>query len=375
MQSYSIKIYLPFILLIVFAQVNAQNPNRPQTPKEPFNYNIEEVEYDNADKTIHYGATLTIPKNLKKFPIAIIISGSGSQDRNGTLLGHQPYWVLADYLSNNGVAVLRVDDRGTGKTTKGANPKKITSLDLSFDVENSLNYLLQRKDIKQNEIGLIGHSEGGIIAPMVAARRKEIKYLVLWGAPVIGGAITNTNQNLLALRKAGIDSNATVAFGKLHLSILENFAENDTALFKLKIDSTYKQWTRQQDPKILKALYANEQFIVGQNVNAMYKQLYDINWMRYFINYNSKVDLEQVKCRVLAMIGEKDTQVDADTNLALTEAILKESGNKRVVIKKMASLNHLFQTATTGDVLEYQKIAETMAPIALSLIANWINKK
>ncbi|TXT33762.1 MAG: hypothetical protein FD136_711 [Chitinophagaceae bacterium] len=369
------NIVLLTICLFTLTIVSAQQEERPQTPQPPFNYSIEEVEYDNADHSVHYGATLTIPKNKKNFPTIIIISGSGTQDRDGTLFGHKLYWVLADYLTNQGIAVLRVDDRGAGKSTKGPKPKELTSADFSYDVETSLNYLLSRKDINHKNIGLIGHSEGGAIAPMVAARRKEISFLVLWGAPAIGGAATNTSQNLFQLRKAKIDSTATVAFGVLHNQMLNQFTAPTKEQLNKQLDSVYLNWFRQQSPAVIKSLYATEKTIVGQGVQFMYDGLYDIPWMRYFINYNPIEDLKKITCRVLAINGEKDTQVEASSNLPLIEQTIKSSGNKKVIVQTLPNLNHLLQTANTGDVSEYQKIKETIAPSALELIANWINKK
>ncbi len=370
------KIIYTLILITALAtSSNAQIIDRPQTPKPPFNYTIEEVEYDNVDQSVHYAATLTKPINKKNFPTVIIISGSGTQDRDGTLFGHKLYWVLADRLTKEGIAVLRVDDRGAGKSTVGPNPKSLTSADFSYDVETSLNYLLQRKDINSKNIGLIGHSEGGAIAPMVAARRKEIAFLVLWGAPAIGGAETNTSQNMTLLRKARIDSLSTAAFGQLHQTILSHFTAVNKDELKLKIDSSYAQWKRIQPEKVLKSLYASDSMILGQNIHSMYNGLYDIAWMRYFINYNPVTDLKKVKCRVLAINGEKDTQVEATTNLILIEKTLKENGNKKITAIKLPSLNHLLQTAVTGDVSEYAKIEETIAPSAMEIISNWINKK
>ena len=158
---------------------------RPQTPKPPYNYYTEDVEYNNTSSSMHYGATFTRPNGSGKYPAVIIISGSGTQDRDGAMMGargHKPYWVLADYLTKNGIAVLRVDDRGAGKSSLGDDINSKTSLDFSYDVEASLNYLETRPDVDKNHLGLIGHSEGGIIAPMVAARRKDISFIVLWGA-------------------------------------------------------------------------------------------------------------------------------------------------------------------------------------------------
>lgn len=365
------------LLLVIFISnfVFAQSIDRPQTPKPPFNYSVDSVEYDNADKTVHYGATLTKPNNKKDFPTVIIISGSGAQDRDGTLFEHKLYWVLADYLTKNGIAVLRVDDRGKGKSSLGSNPKELTSADFSYDVEASLNYLLSRADIKKNKIGLIGHSEGGIIAPMVAARRKEVSFVVLWGAPVIGGAETNTSQNLFLLKKAGIDSNACVQFATLHKTVLSLYRSSTKENLPKRIDSVFAQWRGTLTPQQSKALYVTENTVVGQPVQSIYMGLYNIPWMRYFISYDPSSDLRKLDIPVLAINGSKDTQVSADENLQLIESILKATGNKKLTTKKLEGLNHLLQTAITGDDKEYATIAETMAPTALSYITNWIQKQ
>lgn len=345
---------------------------RPQTPKPPYNYDSEEVEYDNADKTVHYGATLTKPRGLKSFPTVIIISGSGSQDRDGTILGHKLYWVLADYLTNHGIAVLRVDDRGTGKSTLGNNPAELTSQVFSTDVETSFNYLLSRNDLDKKKIGLIGHSEGGIIAPMVAARRKDIAFVLLWGAAAVGGAEINTQQNAYALRKAKIDSAAVDAFAQLHKKILSQFSKLTKEELDNKVTAMYADWKTTQSKETLAKLYATDNAIVGQDIRKMYHSLYDMAWMRYFISYNPSTDLQKISCPVLAINGMKDTQVDAVTNLAAIKEALTKGGNQHFQIKALPSLNHLLQTANTGDLSEYENIDETISPVAMNVMAEWI---
>lgn len=345
---------------------------RPQTPKSPYNYDSEDVEYDNADKTVHYGATLTKPRGVKNFPTVIIITGSGQQDRDGTILGHKLYWVLADYLTNHGIAVLRVDDRGKGKSTLGNDPKQLTSQVFSTDVETSFNYLLSRNDLDKKKIGLIGHSEGGIIAPMVAARRKDISFVVLWGAAAVGGLEINTFQNEYALKKAKIDSAAVEAFAQLHKKILSRFATTTKEDLDNKVTAIFAEWKASQSKEILTNLYVAESGIVGQEIHKMYHSLYDLAWMRYFISYDPTTDLRKLTCPVLAINGMKDTQVDATTNLAVIKDALTKAGNKHFQIKALPSLNHLLQTADTGDLSEYEKIDETIAPSAMDIMVKWI---
>jgi pimeloyl-ACP methyl ester carboxylesterase len=344
---------------------------RPQTPKPPFPYDSEEVEYDNADKSVHFGATYTRPKTGTNIPTVIIISGSGSQDRDGTLFGHKLYAVLADYLTRQGIAVLRVDDRGVGKSSIGNNPSAITSDVFSRDVEASLNYLLSRPDVDKKRIGLIGHSEGGIIAPMVAARRRDVDFIVLWGAPTIGGLQINTQQNAYALRKAGFDSASVNAFIQLHESILSQFASANTGDIDTRIQTTFAEWKAKQSNSTLSALHVTGTGIVGQDIK-MYRSLFDMAWMNFFITYDPTRDLAKVSCPVLAINGSKDSQVDAVTNLALINSVLTRSGNKHFSTMSLPSLNHLLQTAVTGDDAEYETIEETMSPSALLIIANWI---
>ena len=351
----------------------SKDPVRPQTPKPPFNYVSEEVEYDNADKSMHYGATFTRPKGDGKYPAVIIISGSGTQDRDGTIFGHKLYWVLADYLTKNGIAVLRVDDRGAGKSSLGKDISSATSLDFSYDVETSLNYLETRTDVDKKHLGLIGHSEGGIIAPMVAARRKDVNLIVLWGAPAIGGAKIQTEQSADAILAQGVDSTIVNAYKNLHLRILELFASspNKEALDQ-KIVPVFDNWKKVQNEATISTLFRGNTHITAQDLFAGYNSLYGAAWWRFFIAYNPEKDLSKVKCSVLAINGSKDVQVNAKSNLSEIRKILTENGNKNVEVEELPGLNHLLQTAIKGDVSEYEKISETMSPEAMKIISDWI---
>ncbi|MDR3694457.1 alpha/beta fold hydrolase [Mucilaginibacter sp.] len=344
---------------------------RPQTPKQPYGYHSEDVEYDNADKSLHYGATFTRPDGDGKYPAVIIISGSGTQDRNGTMLGHQPYWVLADYLTKNGIAVLRVDDRGAGKSSLGTDTNNKTSVDFSYDVEASLNYLETRTDVDKKHLGLIGHSEGGMIAPMVAARRNDVAFIVLWGGPGVNGAKILTEQSALALKEKGMDSVSVAAYKKLHFSILSLFAMSATkADLDQQIPPVVEAWKKEQTQKTLDAL--NVPNATMEDIEKVYDGMYSSGWLRFFISYDPATALSKVKCPVLAVTGEKDTQVDAAENLGRIKDVLTKSGNKDFEVKTIPGLNHLFQTAHTGDVSEYEQISETMSPVAMNIICSWI---
>jgi len=191
---------------------------RPQTPQPPFPYDSYDVEYDNGDRSVHFGATLTVPKpdpNIRyikapEWPVALLITGSGQEDRDETIMGHKPFAVIADYLSRNGYAVLRVDDRGVGKTT--GDVANATSADFAKDVEAGIDFLKTRKDIDKNKIGLIGHSEGGMIAPMVASHRSDIAFIILLAGPGIKIRDLMAEQNAAILRSTNVSEKAVQSF-------------------------------------------------------------------------------------------------------------------------------------------------------------------
>jgi len=355
---------------------------RPQTPVPPYTYNSEDVEYNNADQSVHFGATLTRPKGSGRFPAVIIISGSGAQDRDGTLFGHKLYAVVADHLTKNGIAVLRIDDRGTGKTTLGKEGVNATSASFAHDVEAGIDYLKTRTDVDTKHLGLIGHSEGGIIAPMVAARRKDVNFIVLWGAPIVGGAVISTQQNADQLRHAfHLDADpkgkeALDAFTGLHGQELQLFSTVSTAEeLNTKAVQLFNTWKAAQTPEVLKRLMVTDNGLVGQTITGMYGGLYKQPWFRNFITYNPVDDLCKVTCPVLAIGGAKDTQVNAKENMKLINEVLTKSHNKSFKTAELPSLNHLLQTAQTGSLAEYGQIEETISPVALNLMSGWIKSQ
>jgi len=363
---------LPLVIKHVQQATPVAEVKRPQTPVPPFGYNSEDVGYDNADKSIHFGATFTYPKTGGPFTTMILITGSGAQDRDETIMGHKPFAVLADYLTNKGYAVLRIDDRGVGQTT--GSMTNATSADFAKDVEAGLAYLKTRKEVDAHKIGLVGHSEGGAIAPMVAAANKDVDFIILWGAPMAGGLAINTEQNAAALQKAGLSSDAVNAFKQLHTNALELFSTaTSTEALNEKLQQVFTIWRKQQPAAILTTLAVTDSSIIGRTVSSIYDGLYNLPWMRFFISYDFAADLAKVHCSVLAINGELDTQVDAKTNLAIIESVLKKNSNKSHTTVPLKGLNHLLQTAVTGDVSEYANIAETIAPHALDTIGSWLD--
>lgn len=336
---------------------------RPQEPKPPFPYKSEDLSFPNKKADITLAGTLTIPDKGSNFPAVILITGSGPQDRDETILGHKPFWVIADYLSRNGIAVLRFDDRGTAKS--GGDFATATTADFATDVAAAVNYLKSRKDINPAKIGLIGHSEGGIIAPMVASKDKAIDFIVLLAGPGVDGAQLLLMQNE-ALGKAQGMSAEQLAAAK---------AVNE-ALYKIAVGTNNDSLAQQLISEKLMALMPADMTETQrqQAVEAQSKMLTG-PWMRYFLSNDPAKYLKQVHCPVLALDGTKDLQVPAEENIAAIKTALAEAGNKQVTTKIFPGLNHLFQDAETGLPDEYGKIEETFSPKALQFMTDWIKKQ
>jgi pimeloyl-ACP methyl ester carboxylesterase len=335
---------------------------RPQEPHRPYPYQDEEVLYDNKSAGTKIGGTLTLPRTKGPFAAVLLITGSGQQNRDEELLGHRPFLIIADYLTRRGIAVLRVDDRGMGKST--GDFAKATTADFATDVEAGIAFLKVRHDIRKDRIGLIGHSEGGVIAPMVAARSKDVAFIVmLAGSGVDGGKIILAQSEMIA--KAQGASDELVKFNR-------DLQEHVFAVLAAEKDPVKAK------PKVEMAIDAAiEKLPVEQRAEEgkqarLSAQAFLSPWMRYFVTYDPAPALEKVTCPVLVMNGEKDLQVPPKLNLPAIEAALKAGGNKDYTIKLMPGMNHLFQSCTTGSPSEYSTIEETMAPLALKTMGDWI---
>jgi pimeloyl-ACP methyl ester carboxylesterase len=342
--------------------------NRPQDPNKPYPYNEEEVFYENKKDKIKLAGTLTFPKSQGPYPAVILITGSGGQDRNETVAGHRPFLVLADYLTRKGVAVLRVDDRGVGGSDSG--PSNFTSENFAEDVLAGIEYLKSRKEIDPKQIGLIGHSEGGMIAPMVAVRSKDIAFIVMLAGIGQTGEKIIYAQNELAVKSGGVDpilASQTLTAVKNMLAILKSDADNQLA--ERRINEAFAKQASKMSEDERKAFSAVQASMKAQMPVMMGA------WYRYFLAYDPRRTLKKVKVPVLALNGENDTQVSAKENLPLIAAALKKGRNKDYTIKSFPKLNHLFQTSQTGAVSEYDKIEETIAPVVLETIADWILKR
>jgi fermentation-respiration switch protein FrsA (DUF1100 family) len=338
---------------------------RPQEPKKPYPYIERQVEYTNLKAGVRLVGTLTFPSDKGPFPAVLLISGSGPQDRNETVFGHRPFLVLADYLTRQGIAVLRVDDRGVGEST--GDFSQATSEDFASDVLAGVEYLKACKEIDPNKIGLIGHSEGGIIAPMVAAKSSDVAFLVLMAGTGLTGEEILYLQGALISRAMGVseeDIAKNRQFNEKIFSLIKEEKDEKTIEEKLR-QMFMADWTELNEEE-KKAIGDPEVYLKAQLQGLLSP------WFKFFLTYDPKSTLNKVKCPLLAINGEKDLQVPPKENLSAIEAALVAGGNKNFTIKELPGLNHLFQTAQTGVPSEYAKIEETISPIALKIIGDWI---
>jgi hypothetical protein len=341
---------------------------RPQEPKPPFPYATEEVTFENTKAGAKLAGTLTLPRGDGPFPATVLISGSGQQDRDETLMGHKPFLLLADYLTRRGIAVLRYDDRGVGKST--GQFAAATSVDFAEDVQAAVEFLKSRKEIDPRAIGLTGHSEGGMIAPMVAAKSKDMAFIVLLAGPGLVGEEILYLQGQAILKAMGVPADKLAQQREMQRRIFTMVKEEkDSAAAEKKLKEII-------DAEVAKLSEA-EKKLAGGMLDAAGAQAKMVltPWFRYFLTYDPRPTLMQVQCPVLALIGEKDLQVPPKENLPAIEQALKAGGNRDFTAKELPGLNHLFQNCKTGAVTEYGDIEETFAPSALELITEWIQKR
>jgi pimeloyl-ACP methyl ester carboxylesterase len=338
---------------------------RPQVPKKPYPYIEEEVAYKNKDAGISLAGTLTLPFGDTLFPTVLLITGSGPQDRNETIYNHRPFLILADYLTRQGIAVLRVDDRGVGEST-GDFPRA-TSEDFASDVLAGIEYLKARKEINPKQIGLIGHSEGGIIAPMVAVKSSDVAFIVLMAGTGLTGEEILYLQGALISRVMGVSEEDIAKNRQFNEKIFSLIREE-------KEEKTIEEKLRQMFMADWAELNEEEKKAIGDPEVYLKAQLQSLlsPWLKFFLTYDPKPTLSKVKCPVLAINGEKDLQVPPKENLSAIEEALVAGGNKNFTVKELPGLNHLFQTAQMGLPAEYAKIEETISPEVLKIIGDWI---
>lgn len=343
-------------------------PNRPQNPLPPFPYKVIETDFPGGAEGVTLSATITIPEGDGPHPGAVLVSGSGPQDRDETLLGHKPFLVLADHLSRRGIAVLRYDDRGTGRSTGDFGAS--TTDDFALDAGAALKFLASRPGVDPARVGVIGHSEGGLIGPMVAAADEGCAFVVMLAGPGVDGRETLKAQLAAILRASGVpEEQVTKQSGVQHelLDALVQQAEPEVAKRSLRLLMALQMGaTDPTDEDLTK--------VPSGAVDRQYEQL-SSPWMRRFLELDPREALLKVKVPVLALNGTLDTQVLPELNLKRIEATLTEGGNTDHTCLGVKGLNHLFQNADTGSPAEYAQIEETMSPAVLEKISGWIRQR
>jgi len=340
-------------LPLTFSRTPQAAVSHPQEPKPPFPYSAEDVTYPGGAAGVTMAGTLTIPRGAGPFPAVFLITGSGAQDRDEAMVGHRPFLLLADYLTRAGIIVLRADDRGFGKSTGAF--ATATTLDFAGDAEAAVKFLATRPEVAKAKIGLVGHSEGGLIAPIVASRTGNVAYVVLLAGSGVNGAQILLWQQEVLLRANGA-SDAAIAGRRKTMSAA--YAELQGT------DRSPAMWARIDKILADGGLGADERALGVAQLRSP--------WMQQFLTLDPVPYLKQVKVPVLALNGSLDTQVDPKLNLPAIRAALEASGNRNVEADEMPGLNHLFQHAKTGLVTEYQTSEETMSPEVLAKVRDWI---
>ena len=325
---------------------------RPQTPKGPFSYHSEEVTFQNADDGVTLAGTLTWPASGARCKAVVLVSGSGGQDRNNTFSEHKTFFVLADYLARHGIATLRVDDRGVGKS--GGNLKESGLPDADADAVAAVNYLKQRTEINADSVGVIGHSEGAFVAFSMAAR-KEVPFIITLAGGGVSGSELLLMQRAALLKASGIK---------------EDFLEKYNNYMRQAQDIVLQSGDAATCERKLTELF-NGTPLAGQAA-ATTQQLYNVAKIE-LLKYNPEWDFPEITCPVLALNGDKDCQVPVE-NLEFIRKGISENGNTQVKTIVFPGLNHMFQPAVTGSPVEYSDIEETIAPAVLQEIVNWLNQ-
>jgi len=328
---------------------------RPQDPQPPFNYRIEEITFTNPIEGNTLTGTLTIPEGDGPFPAMVLVTGSGQQNRDEELMNHRPFWVIADYCARHGVAVLRYDDRGMGGST--GEMENATSLDFSYDAEAAFDFLRSQKHIDTSRVGILGHSEGGVINFMVAARRPEVAFLVSLAGPSVNGIEVLKAQGEAIYRAQGLPEEA-IAFTSATNNQLYGIIEQSES--REEADSLLRQ--------LVKSWGYNEE-LTEQTVSQL-----TMPWMYYFMKYDPSEAIVKTTCPALLLNGSKDLQVIASQNLPGYERIIAEHGKTNLTLRELPDLNHLFQHCETGSPNEYFEIEETISPEVLEMIVGFVKK-
>lgn len=341
--------------------------NRPQHPSPPFQYLVEEVKFKNHKHNIELAGTLTLPSSTGKYPAVVLISGSGPQDRDQTFMGHKTFLVIADFLTQQGIAVLRFDDRGVGLSS--GDFATATSADFAQDVSAAVDFLSSHNNIAKNSIGLIGHSEGGLIAPIAASKDPDVAFIALLAGPGQTGNEIAIWQVKTFLQANGLSLEAAEAGSEITRAL------NTTVVNNSNKDNLESELLRTYDTKwqaLPEGIKSEIKAIGGGKLSKARIQVLSSNWTKYFllhdpINFLSKLDIP-----VLAIHGDKDTQMDMELNLSKIRHALNSRAHPLNKIEGISGANHLFQRAKSGLMSEYSQIEETMSPAVLEMLSNWV---
>jgi pimeloyl-ACP methyl ester carboxylesterase len=340
---------------------------RPQEPKPPFPYKMEEVGVNNRQDTLELAGTLTLPEGPGPFPAIVLVTGSGAQNRDEEIFGHKPFLLLADRLTKLGFAVLRYDDRGTGKST--GTYGTATTFDFASDAVAAIGFLKGIKGVDTARIGILGHSEGALVAEIVAAQRKDIAFIVLLAGPALTGEEIIRLQSELIARANGVSEElirANLEINKQVFSVVKKTSDNHNAAVKIRkiLEDFEKKNSGEEQAK------AAPQSQIDAQIRTVTSP-----WFRVFLTLDPMRYIERIGCPVLALFGGLDLQVPPAENMKAMETGLLFAGNDEYTIEYVPGVNHLFQTATTGSPSEYGVIEETISPVVLEMIGNWLKRE
>lgn len=338
---------------------------KPQEPTEPFPYKSEEVSVE-VKPGVTLSGTLTLPEGSGPFVGVVLVSGSGPQDRDESLMGHKPFLVLSDRLTRAGIAVLRYDDRGVGRST--GNFGEGTTQDFADDAAAAAEWLSRHPTIRKDAVGIAGHSEGGLIAPMVAVRPgSPAKFIIMLAGPGVSGAEILKLQFKKTSLAAGLPPELTAQMAEHQSRMLDHLLagkKEDAITELIELQILQRRLGNVTDEG--KAMMRRE---VMPQMDRMTSP-----WFSHFLRHDPQETLRRVRVPVLVLNGELDTQVDPDQNVPVIEAAFKAGGNSDVTVQRLPKLNHLLQTAKTGSPTEYGQIEETMSETVPAVIASWIRE-
>jgi len=364
-----------FALELSWSERPIERPKRPQEPKGPFPYRIDNVRFASRADGVQLAGTLCTPRGIQRFPAVVLVSGSGPQDRDESLLGHKPFAVIADQLARAGIASLRYDDRGVGKST--GDFAAASSADFADDTEGAVRFLKQRVGIRPDRIGIAGHSEGGLIGPMVAARCPDVAFLILLAGPGVPG------KEILPAQSDAIQKALGVA-----LSTRSKNLALQHAMIALALELRRMSGTGKPDPELVRNRLKTvvDRFVAGLNdtektafadtreqLEAQFDSMVT-PWFQFFLEHDPRPILRAVKVPVLVLNGSRDLQVLPGQNVPEIVAALRSGGNRQVESRILPGLNHLFQTCTTGSPDEYGRIEESFAPKAIREMVGFVKR-